>query len=126
MLFYDANNKLDAALRRQLEPREEVSERGRAFVLQTSTVGGSAMVACCYVTHGSIERSAQVRVIRQGVVIHRPRGSQAGLDSLKRVGVEVAEVREGCECTMSLAGRGDVRVGDVIAAYPLTPSQDTP
>jgi translation initiation factor IF-2 len=73
--------------------------------------------AGCYITQGAIERSAKIRVIRDGAVIY-PQGEKvASLESLKRFKDDVKEVKEGYDCGMKIAGYDDIKVGDVIEAY---------
>jgi translation initiation factor IF-2 len=81
--------------------------------------------AGCYVTQGVIERSAKIRVIREGAVIY-PQGEKvASLESLKRFKDDVKEVKEGYDCGMKVAGYDDIKVGDVIEAYRIEQVQRT-
>ena len=68
-------------------------------------------------TEGTIERSAKIRVIRDGAVIYPQGEKTASLESLKRFKDDVKEVKEGYDCGMKVAGYDDVKVGDVIVAY---------
>jgi len=86
-------------------------------VRETFKISRVGTIAGCYVTQGTIERSAKVRLIREGVVIYPPPDRAAGLESLKRFKDDVREVREGFECGIKIAGYDDVKVGDVIEAY---------
>ncbi len=90
---------------------------GRAVVRETFKVSRSGTVAGCYVTQGVIERSAKVRLIRDGVGIYPPPERTASLDSLRRFKEDVRDVREGFECGLKIAGYDDVKVGDVIEAF---------
>src|SRR5262249_59983895 len=96
---------------------EESVELGRAVVRETLKISRVGTIAGCYVTQGTIERSAKVRLIRQGVVIYPPPDRTASLDSLKRFKDDVREVREGFECGMKIAGYDDIKVDDVVEAY---------
>ena len=98
---------------------------GRAVVRETFKISRVGTIAGCYVTQGTIERSALVRVIRGGVVIYPPPDRTAGLDSLKRVKDDVREVQQGYECGMKLTGYDDVKVDDVIEAYRIQKVQRT-
>ncbi len=84
---------------------------------ETFKISRVGTIAGCYVTQGVIERSAKVRLIRDGVVIYPPPDRTAGLESLKRFKDDVREVREGFECGMKIAGYDDIKVDDVIEAY---------
>jgi translation initiation factor IF-2 len=82
-------------------------------------------VAGCFVTQGTIERSAKVRLIRQGVIVYPPTDRTASLDSLKRFKEDVREVREGYDCGLKIAGYDDIKVDDVIEAYRIEQVQRT-
>ncbi|HLW63708.1 MAG TPA: EF-Tu/IF-2/RF-3 family GTPase, partial [Gemmataceae bacterium] len=82
-------------------------------------------IAGCAVTQGVIERSAKVRVIRDGVVIYPAPDRTASLESLKRIKEDVREVRQGYECGIKIAGYDDIKEGDVIEAYKIEQIQRT-
>src|SRR5207247_5474317 len=109
----------------KLKPREEVIHLGRAVVRNTFKISRVGTIAGCYVTQGTIERSAKIRLIREGVVIYPPTDRTAGLDSLKRYKEDVREVREGFECGLKIAGYDDIKVDDVIEAYRVEQVQRT-
>src|SRR5207253_7627002 len=90
---------------------------GRAVVRNTFKISRVGTIAGCYVTQGTIERSAKVRLIRGGVVIYPPPDRTASLESLKRFKEDVREVAERFECGLKIAGYDDVKVDDVIEAY---------
>jgi translation initiation factor IF-2 len=124
-IIYNLVDDVKAALEGRLKPVEEVVHLGRAVVRETFKISKVGTIAGCYVTSGIIERSARVRVIRQGVVIF-PQGDRVvGLESLKRFKEDVKEVREGFECGMKIAGFDDVKVDDVIEAYKIEVRQRT-
>jgi translation initiation factor IF-2 len=124
-IIYNLTNDVRAALEGKLKPREEVHHLGRALVRQTFKISRVGTVAGCSVTRGVIERSAKVRVIRDGVVVYPPADRTVGLDSLKRVKEDVREVREGFECGIKITGYDDVKVGDVIEAFRVEQVQRT-
>ena len=101
----------------KLKPREEIIHLGRALVREVFKISRVGTVAGCHVTSGTIERSAKIRLIREGVVVFPAPDKIASLDSLKRYKDDVREVREGMECGMKIANYDDVKVGDVIEAY---------
>src|SRR5205823_100681 len=103
----------------------EVVHLGRAIVRDTFKISKIGTIAGCYVTSGTIERSAKVRVIRSGVVIYPPVERTASLESLKRFKEDVREVREGFECGIKIAGYDDIKVGDSIEAYRVEQIQRT-
>jgi translation initiation factor IF-2 len=124
-IIYKLTEDLRAALEGKLKPREEVVHLGRAVVRETFKVSRAGTVAGCYVTQGVIERSAKIRLIRDGVVIYPPAERTAGLESLRRFKEDVREVREGFECGLKIAGYDDVKVGDVIEAFRIDQVQRT-
>jgi translation initiation factor IF-2 len=124
-VIYHLTDDVRAALEGKLKPREEVVHLGRAVVRQTYKISRVGTIAGCYVTQGVIERSAKVRLIREGVVIYPPPDRTASLESLKRYKEDVRDVREGFECGMKIAGYDDVKVGDVIEAYRVEQVQRT-
>jgi translation initiation factor IF-2 len=124
-IIYHLTDDIRAALEGKLKPREEVVQLGRAVVRKTFKISRVGTVAGCFVTQGVIERSAKVRLIREGIVVYPPADRTAGLDSLKRVKDDVREVREGFECGIKIAGYDDVKVGDVIEAFRIEQIQRT-
>ncbi|MFL5341923.1 MAG: translation initiation factor IF-2 [Gemmataceae bacterium] len=116
-IIYNLTNDIKAAMEGKLKPREEVIHLGRALVRETFRISRVGTIAGCYVTQGVIERSAKIRLIREGVVVYPPADRAVGLDSLKRFKDDVREVREGFDCGIKIAGYDDVKVGDVIEAY---------
>ena len=124
-IIYNLTNDIRAALEGKLKPREEVVHLGRAVVRETFKISRVGTIAGCYVTQGVIERTAKVRVIREGVVIYPPADRTVGLDSLKRFKDDAREVREGFECGIKIAGYDDIKVGDVIEAYRVEQVQRT-
>ncbi len=124
-VIYHLTDDIRAALEGKLKPHEEVIHLGRAVVRETFKISRTGTIAGCYVTQGTIERSAKVRLIRDGVVIYPPPDRTASLESLKRFKDDVREVREGFECGLKIAGYDDVKVGDVIEAYRVEQVQRT-
>jgi translation initiation factor IF-2 len=124
-VIYKLTEDIRAALEGKLKPHEEVIHLGRAVVRETFKISRVGTIAGCYVTQGTIERSAKVRLIREGVVIYPPADRTAALESLKRFKEDVKEVREGFECGIKIAGYDDIKVGDVIEAYRVEQIQRT-
>src|SRR6202011_6044949 len=92
-VIYNLTDDIRAALEGKLKPREEIIHLGRALVRETFKISRVGTIAGCYVTQGTIKRSAKIRLIREGVVIFPPADRTAGLDSLKRFKEDVGEVR---------------------------------
>jgi translation initiation factor IF-2 len=124
-IIYKLTDDVKAALEGRLKPIEEVVHLGRAVIRNTFKISKVGTIAGCYVTSGTIERSARVRVIRQGVVVYPPSEKVVGLDSLKRFKDDVKEVREGFECGIKITGFDDVKVDDVIEAFKIEIKQRT-
>ncbi len=111
-IIYDAINDVRDAMEGLLEPTYREKVLGRAAVRNTFNIPGIGTIAGSYVTDGKITRSAQVRLVRDSVVIYNGR-----LASLKRFKDDVREVTSGYECGIGLDAFADVKVDDVIEAY---------
>jgi translation initiation factor IF-2 len=116
-IIYKLTDDVKSALEGKLKPTEEVVHLGRAVVRETFKISKVGTIAGCYVTSGTIERSARVRIIREGVVIYPHSDKVVGLDSLKRFKDDAKDVREGFECGVKITGFDDIKVGDVIEAF---------
>jgi len=84
-------------------------------VRNTFRVKGAGTIAGCYVVDGILKRDAQVRVLREGVVIYTSK-----LNSLKRFKDDASEVRTGFECGAGVANFNDVKVGDLLECFSVT------
>ncbi len=96
-----------------LAPEIKVETLGQAEVRQTFKISRLGTIAGCYVTDGTINRNARIKVIRDGVVLDDNRT----LDSLKRVKDDVREVKSGLECGLKIADFNDIKEGDIIECY---------
>ena len=83
-----------------------------AEVRETFRVSGVGTIAGAYVKNGKIQRNAQVRVLRDNVVLH-----EGKISSLKRFKDDAREVMEGYECGIGIDGFNDLQVGDMIEAF---------
>ena len=110
-VIYDAINEIEAAMRGMLTPEFKEVILGRAEVRQVISTP-KAIVAGSYVTEGKITNNSEIRLIRDGIVIH-----EGHIDSLRRFKDEVKEVATSFECGISLERYRDVKEGDVIEAY---------
>lgn len=111
-VIYDVIEELQQAMKGLLEPEYKEVVIGHAEVRQTFHISKVGTVAGCYVTDGRITRDAQVRLVRDGIVVY-----EGHLDSLKRFKDDVREVAQGFECGLTLDKFQDVKVGDVIEAF---------
>ena len=112
-VIYDITDDLKKAAEGLLAPeiREEVL--GHADVRAVFKISKVGSVAGCYVTDGTVQRDALIRVTRNGVVIEHDRR----LAQLKRVKDDAKEVRAGIECGMKIDGYDDIKEGDVLECY---------
>jgi translation initiation factor IF-2 len=111
-VIYDAVNDVRGALEGLLAPTLRERPLGRAEVRQTFSISGLGTVAGCSVVEGKLARSAQVRLVRDSVVVYTGK-----LSSLKRFKDDAREVATGYECGLALENYQDVKVGDVIEAF---------
>jgi translation initiation factor IF-2 len=111
-IIYAATDDVRKALEGLLTPKQTEKRLGECNVVQTFKISRVGTVAGCKVTDGVIARSARIRVIRDGVVIHT-----GNLQSLKRVKDDVREVRSGQDCGLHLQGYDDIKVGDRVESF---------
>ncbi|MGE5189932.1 MAG: translation initiation factor IF-2 [Gemmatimonadota bacterium] len=111
-VIYDVIEDIRKAMEGLLEPSFKEAALGRAEVRNTFHISKVGTIAGCYVLSGKIARSANVRLLRDSVVIH-----EGKLASLKRFKDDVREVAEGYECGMGFENFNDIKVGDQIEAY---------
>src|SRR5947209_16682315 len=111
-VIYQLTEDIEQALVGMLRPVETEETLGEAQVRALFKVSRLGTIAGCMVTSGLIRRGAQVRVVRDGTVVHETTISQ-----LKRFKDDAREVTEGFECGILLDGFNDVKEGDVLACY---------
>jgi translation initiation factor IF-2 len=111
-VIYDITNEIKSAMVGLLEPESKEVYLGRAEVRQLFKVPKVGTVAGCSVIDGKIARNAEVRLLRDNVVIFTGR-----ILSLKRFKDDASEVAKGYECGIGLANFNDVKTGDVIEAF---------
>jgi translation initiation factor IF-2 len=111
-ILYDGVEDVKAALSGMLAPERKESILGLVQVRQVFRISKVGTVAGCYVQEGLVKRSAQVRVLRDNVVIHT-----GEIDSLKRFKDDVREVKAGFECGMSLKNFSDLKEGDQFEVF---------
>jgi translation initiation factor IF-2 len=111
-VIYDISNEIKNAMVGMLEPESKEVYLGRAEVRQVFKVPKVGSVAGCMVSDGRVTRSAEVRLLRDNVVVFTGR-----IASLKRFKDDASEVKAGYECGIGLANYNDVKVGDVIEAF---------
>jgi translation initiation factor IF-2 len=112
-VIYHISEDIEKALKGMLEPTVRIDVLGHAEVRQVFRISKVGAIAGCYVTDGTVERNAQIRVTRGGIVIEKDRR----LEQLKRFKDDAKEVRSGNECGMKIVGYDDIQVGDVLECY---------
>jgi len=111
-IIYEAVDEMKAALSGMLAPERKESVIGLVEVRQVFRISKVGTVAGCYVQEGLIKRGAQVRVLRDNVVVHT-----GELEALKRFKDDVREVKSGFECGISLKGFQDIKEGDQFEVF---------
>ncbi|QRN86312.1 translation initiation factor IF-2 [Clostridia bacterium] len=111
-IIYEAIDDVRAAMSGLLEPEIREVELGVAEVRNTFKVPKAGTIAGCYVTSGKITNSANVRIVRGGVIVF-----DGKLSSLKRFKDDAKEVASGFECGIGFEKFNDMKEGDIIEAY---------
>ena len=111
-VIYDAINEIQDAMKGMLAPKYKEVIIGHAEVRQTYKVSAIGTIAGCYVKDGKVTRDAQVRVLRDNIVIH-----EGQLGSLQRFKDSVKEVAANYECGMSIEKFNDIKEGDIFECF---------
>ncbi len=111
-IIYELQDEIKRAMTGLLEPIIKETYLGRAEVRDTFRVPKVGTVAGCLVTDGVVKRDAEVRLLRDNVVVFKGK-----IGSVRRFKEDVGEVRHGMECGISIANCGDIKVGDVIEDF---------
>ena len=114
-VIYEAIREIRAALEGLLAPEVREEQVGVADVRQVFKISRAGSIAGSYVREGQIRRGGNVRLVRDGKVVHEGR-----IASLRREKNDAREVESGFECGVKLEGYDDVQVGDVIECYTLS------
>ena len=109
-----------------LEPTKEEKLLGEVEVREIYKISKVGTVAGSFVSDGKITRNANIRLIRNGIVIYPTKeGAHGELSSLKRFKDDMKEVKNGMECGMTIKNFNDIKVGDVIEAYEIIEIKQT-
>jgi len=111
-VIYDAIDEIEAAMKGMLAPKFEEAIIGHAEVRMTYKVSAVGTIAGCMVKDGKVTRDAQVRVLRDNIVIH-----QGEVGSLQRFKDAAKEVTAGYECGMSILKFNDIKEGDIFECF---------
>ena len=111
-VIYDCINELKSGIEGMLEPEKKEEIMATAEVQETFKISKVGTIAGCIVREGKLVKTANVRVIRDGIVIYT-----GELGSLKRFKDDVKEVHTGMDCGLNITNFNDIKVGDIIEAY---------
>jgi len=111
-VIYNAIEDIQAAMKGMLEPTYKEVVLGHAEVRQIFKASGVGTIGGCYVLDGKITRNADIRIVRNGIIVH-----EGKLASLKRFKDDVKEVLQGFECGLSIEKYNDIKEGDIIESY---------
>jgi translation initiation factor IF-2 len=111
-VIYDVINDVEAAMKGMLDPEFKEVVLGEAEIRETFKVPGVGIIGGAYVTNGKVMRNAEVRLVRDGIVIH-----EGKISSLKRFKDDAKEVAQGYECGIGIEDYSDVKEGDVVECF---------
>ena len=111
-VIYQLTEDIQRALIGMLSPEKVEEVLGEVEVRQTFRASRVGTIAGCMVTQGSVQRGAQVRIVRDGTIVHDGR-----IGTLKRFQEDVREVTQGFECGLTIDGYNDIKEGDVLEVY---------
>ncbi|MCX7923890.1 MAG: translation initiation factor IF-2 [Clostridia bacterium] len=111
-VIYNAIEDVQAAMKGMLEPTFKEVIQGHAEIRQIFKVSGIGTIGGSYVTDGKVTRNSEIRVIRDGIVVH-----EGKLASLKRFKDDAKEVAHGYECGISVEKFNDIKEGDIVESF---------
>lgn len=118
-IIYDCIEEIEAAIKGMLAPKFREVQLGRIEVRSVFKLSSSGMIAGSYVLDGKVTRNAQIRVVRDGVVM-----TEDTISSLKRFKDDVKEVAQGYECGIGLDKFNDIKEGDIFEAFMMEEYKD--
>ena len=118
-VIYDCIEEIEAAIKGMLAPKFREVQLGRIEVRQIYKISSVGTIAGCYVLEGKVTRNAQIRVVRDGIVI-----TEDEIDSLRRFKDDVKEVAAGYECGIGLEKFNDIKEGDIFEAFVMEEYKD--
>ncbi len=111
-VIYKAIEDMELAMKGMLAPEYREVLLGHAEVRNVFRITGAGIIAGCYVQDGKMQRNANVRLLRDNVVVF-----EGKLSSLRHLKDDVREMAAGYECGMSLEGHNDIKEGDIVECY---------
>ncbi len=118
-VIYDCIEEIQSAMKGMLAPKTREVELGSAEIRNVIRIKSVGMIAGSYVTKGKIQRGAQVRIVRDGIIV-----ADDTIASLQRFKDSVKEVTEGYECGIGLEKFNDIKEGDVFEVYTIEEYRD--
>ena len=111
-VIYDIINDIEDAMKGMLDPEFKEEVLGKVEVRDTFKVPNVGVIAGAYVTEGKVVRNAEIRLVRDGIVIH-----EGKISSLKRFKDDAKEVNHGYECGLGIENYNDIKIGDTIECF---------
>ena len=118
-IIYDCIEEIEAAIKGMLAPKYREAQLGRAEVREVYKISSVGTVAGCYIIDGKVTRNAQIRVVRDGIVI-----TEDSIRSLRRFKDDVKEVATNFECGIGLEKFNDIKEGDIFEAFVMEEYRD--
>ena len=111
-VIYDVIDDVENAMKGMLDPEFKEEILGKVEIRSTFRVPGVGVVGGAYVTEGKVVRNAEVRLVRDGILLH-----EGKISSLKRFKDDAKEVNQGYECGLGIENYNDIKEGDVIECF---------
>lgn len=111
-VIYDVIDEVEAAMKGMLDPVFKEVVLGKIEIRNTFKVPNVGIIGGAYVLEGKVQRNAEIRLVRDGIVIH-----EGKISSLKRYKDDVKEVAHGFECGIGIENYNDIKEGDIIEAF---------
>lgn len=118
-IIYDCIEEIESAMKGMLAPKYREVALGKAECREVYKISSVGIVIGGHVTSGKITRNAQVRVVRDGIIV-----ADDKIASLRRFKDDVKEVADGFDCGITLEKFSDVKIGDIIEAYMMEEYRD--
>ena len=111
-VIYDVIDDVEAAMKGMLDPVFKEVIMGKIEIRDTFKVPGAGIIAGAYVLEGKVQRNVEIRLVRDGIVIH-----EGKISSLRRFKDDAKEVAHGFECGIGIENYNDIKEGDIIEAF---------
>ena len=111
-VIYDVLDDVEDAMKGMLDPEYKEEVLGKVEVRETFKVPNVGIIAGAYVQEGKVIRNAEIRLVRDGIVIH-----EGNISSLRRFKDDAKEVNQGYECGIGIENYNDIKIGDIIECF---------